>query len=258
MKLMCGLFIFGLLSTATSWAGTVYVGFDDAVALDYDYQDLVFSISGTGLQINSQTGSWVSTIPTLTSAGNTPANGGLQNLPYWNQTSSDGANYNIGYCIWGGGDCNNGAALSPQASYFTNLNDPLGSVNDVTFSVAGTIAADITLHIAGGNDILGWYNATDPSTVHWLNSASNMLTTSTFTPAGAFGLVGENLSLGFTFYTQTNVPGNDADTVAHFAYFAQQTGGTTNFSSVATPEPAAGLLGLTAILLLASRRRKSI
>ena len=236
--------------TASSQAGTVYVGYKDNAgpSVDYDYNDLIFSLTSNSLQL-SAAGLWQFK-PTLSGDAYNSANAGLQNTPYWNNSSYDGPQMGIGWCIYGGGNCNGGVGLDPTADYLTtNPNSPFGSVTDVTFTSTGSVGASIALKISTGTNLLGWYAVSDPSTIYWLNSPTTPLVTTSFTPTGAFGLVAENVSLGMTFYSQTSVGGTQ-DSVSHFAFFAD--GGnmpTLNSDLVSptapTPEPTSWLLGLS-------------
>ena len=108
---------------------------------DYDYQDLVYTLSGPGLTLNTATGQWFN----QSSAGTLNTNSfnpGPLGTPFWNNSSSDGAGgYNIGWCIWGGGACNNGVGRSPGAQYLATSTG--GSVNDVYFSATGSVTEQV-------------------------------------------------------------------------------------------------------------------
>ncbi len=103
-----------LLGSAT-WANasTFYGGFEDTIQGDYDYNDIVFSLSGDGLTLNSLTGQW-NQKPVLGTSG----------TPFWNHSSFDGSKYNVGYCIYGGGNC--GAALDSNANYLATAYRRIG------------------------------------------------------------------------------------------------------------------------------------
>ncbi len=243
---------------SVSQAGTVFVGYKDTAgpAVDYDYNDLVFSLTSNTLQL-SAFGFWEFK-PSLNPDPYNAANAGLQGTPFWNNTSSDGAKEGIGWCIYGGGNCNAGVGLDPTAEYLTSdPNSPFGSVNNVTFSSSGDVGASITLKISDDNSLVGWYNLSDPSTVYWLNSVDKPLVTTTFDPAGQFGLVVSNVTSGNTFYSQTSAGGTQ-DQVSHFAFFADQSGlPQVNAVITPTPEPASGLLGLIPVALLGWKLRRN-
>ena len=254
-KLFAFCLLFLTLTAFPSMAGTVAIGFDDAVGLDYDYQDFMFTLSSPSLQLNSS-GDWVRIPPVLTTATYSERSHGLLFAPYFNQTSSDGSGKAIGFCIWGGGTCNGGVAAMPNASYLTtDPNSISGSANDVTFTTDGSVDAEIFLNIAAGADLLGWYNVSTPSNIHWLNSLAQPVVGGTFSPNGDFGLVGRNTSLNFTLYTQTNA-GGDSDVISHFAYFTDQTVNVDALVLNVTPEPGSVLLGFSAIAAIAFKLRK--
>lgn len=241
-------------------AGTVYIGFKDhaGATVDYDYNDLVFAVSSPTLEVQSNA-SWTSTIPTLTADGYSALNAGLQDTPYWNNASLDGPKYNIGWCIYGGGNCNGGVGLSPNASYLTGLPPtPTSSPNDVTFMSSDPVTVTLLIHIAGSKDYLGWYDAAKPGEIHPLGNGSMAPAVFTFQPTAAFGLQGFNEFSGETFYSQTAVGGTQ-DAVSHFAYFSTVDSPSSFIvpsSFILTPEPGTFLLLLPAAVLTLLRRRK--
>jgi hypothetical protein len=211
-----------LLVSVPAFATTYYGGFEDlAVISDYDYNDIVFTLSGNGLTLNTSDGHWYNK-PTLGTSG----------TPFWNNSSWDGTAKNIGYCVYGGGNC--GAGLSSTAQYLADNTRHTGSANDVTFSVdpKQKVTADIDMEITAGSDMLGYYNVSNADNIHWLNT-HGQTGDFKFTPTGNFGLVAEN-SLGQKFYSQTNYDCLQDD-VSHFAFFGD---------NAAAPEPGAvGLMG---------------
>ena len=226
-----------LMMSVPAFANTYYGGFEDLVGGDYDYNDIVFTLSGTGMTLNTSDGHWYNK-PTLGTSG----------TPFWNNTSWDGANKNIGFCVYGGGNC--GTGLSATAQYLADSNTShTGSANDVTFSAGpnGKVAANISMEITAGKDLLGYYNASDPSKIYWL-SAPGQTGTFQFAPTGAFGIVAENGN-NQIFYSQSNFD-CAKDGVSHFAFFGD---------TAAAPEP--GAMGLMAGGLITIgawfRRRKA-
>lgn len=232
-----------LLMAAPAWADNVYyVGFEDAVGGDYDYNDVVFSLSGDGVTLQTATGVW-SPEPALGTSG----------TPFWNHASGDGNAYNVGYCVYGGGNCNGGTGLAPSDQYLASSGG--GPVNDVYFTVDNTtsVSSPVDLHIAGDTDLVGWYLLSSPTVIHWINSASDQTGTFAFDPTGAFGLVGNNNggTGGDRFYSQTSIAGTQDAFGSHFAFF-----GSDPPSSV--PEPGSMILFGTVLLgfSVVLRRRK--
>ena len=226
-----------LLLSAPVFGSTYFGGFEDKVGGDYDYQDLVFSLSGNGLTLNS--GGKFYAQPALDNSGN----------PFWNHYSGDnpGATYNVGYCIYGGGACNGGKALDPGAKFLASAGNAAVSANDVTFSVSGNVSANVILSVASNTNDLGYYLVSDAThTVHSLGAAGN---TYSFTPGGDFGLVGMNITQGTTYYSQSGLDSVEPGT-SHFAFF----------NTATAPEP--GMMGMMAAGLLSVgaffRRKKSI
>jgi hypothetical protein len=202
-----------LFLAAPMWATTIWGGFEDSTGpnSDYDYNDLVFSISGNRLALKTvnNDGVWFGTNGLVL---------GTSGTPFWNDASQDGAKDNVGYCIYGGGNCNGGVALDPNGAYLATTGR--NSVNDVYFSVDGNVNAQITLHIAADNDTLGYELINDPThTIHTITSGV------AFAPGGDFELVGEVAG-------SSNFLSDSGSGVSQFAFFE-------------TPEPATtGLLGL--------------
>lgn len=226
-----------LLLSAPVFGSTYYGGFEDSINGDYDYNDIVFSLSGNGLKLNSSATFFAQ--PVVNNNGR----------PFWDNMSFDGTTKNVGYCIYGGGTCNSGVALDPGAQFLaTSANDREGSANDVTFSVGGSVSADIFLKIASYSNTLGYYLLSDSSHAFHALTATSTANVYTFSPSGNFGLIGM-VNGSSKFYSQTQY--GVCDDVSHFAFF--------NSPAAAAPEP--GMLGLMGAGLVTVgaffRRRKA-
>jgi hypothetical protein len=221
------LVITALLLVTPSFATTYWGGFEDTVGsgADYDYNDMVFSISGDGLTLNTATGVWFN----KSSAGalNTGFGAhGLAGTPFWNNTSLDSSGGDsVGFCIYGGGVCNGGVALAAGDQYLATATG--NSVNDVYFSVDGNVTEQVTLSISADTNTLGWRLKSGGPINPFTSGVQGPVS---FTPGGDFILVG--LVGGGPTFT-SNSAANDG--VSHFAFFGP---------SAATPEPASiALLG---------------
>jgi hypothetical protein len=215
-----------LLLASPIFASTYWGGFEDSIgsSADYDYNDLVFSLSGSSLSLNSATGIWFNQSAAGALNLNAGANG-LAGSPFWNNSSLDGAGgYNVGSCIYGGGACHGGVGLAPGDAYLATATGH--SVNDVSFSVNGDVSEQVVLSIAGDTNTLGW-QLKSGGPIHYFTSGVQGPVT--FTPGGDFVLV-VSVNGGSTF--NSNSIANDG--VSHLAFFGP-----------AVPEPSSvGLLGL--------------
>lgn len=221
------------LFVAPAWSGTIYGGFEDTVGGDYDFNDLLYSLSGSGLSINLN-GASLFANPTLNGVSGivSPPGFGLTHTPFWNNDSQDGGNYNVGFCIYGGGACNAGVGLDPSADYIAADNTATGSANDITFSDTGTVVINVVMTITADTDTLGWYSTANPLVIYMLGGIGGY----SFNPGGTFGLVGFNGA--DTFYSDT-AAGGVQDAVSHFAFFTDSVSST---SVNPTPEPSTFLM----------------
>jgi hypothetical protein len=226
-----------MLLAAPLWAGTYYGGFEDTVGGDYDYNDIVFKITGATLNSN---GSWFAPGPTtLDDSGS----------PFWNHTSSDTdhAHDNIGYCVYGdtadSGSCGGQGPFDVGASYLAAA-DGVHSVNDVVFTPDGGPAGTVLLTITADTDQLGWYNIDNPTVITYLTGGGVANTITLDGSGSGFGLVGNVNPGNKNFYSNDTTGTPLGDSVSHFAFFA-------------TPEPdTMALLGFGLVTIGFWRNRK--
>jgi hypothetical protein len=183
-------------------SGNTYVlGTEDSVGGDYDYNDLMFSVtSNATMTMDTAVAASLYLPPAILPFSNTPP-------PFWNHTSSDGTNENFGDCVYTT-DCDAGtstgtgpgvhptAALDPTGEYIASTTGQ----NSVSFDFTTTGTVTVTL--------LGSITAvsTEAADLYWcpdgtsntgsLSSACKNIglggtlhDTATFTPDGAFDLV---------------------------------------------------------------------
>ncbi len=218
-----------LFLSVPGFASTYFVGFEDTVShSDHDYNDVVFSLAGNGLTLHTTDGAWYSQ-PVLGTSGN----------PFWNNASGDGSKYNVGYCIYGGGACNGGAALDAGANYLAKAGNSGASATNVYFTSDGRVSADVDLEISSDTDVIGWYSLTNPDDIHWLN-AVGQTGDFHFSPQGSFGIAANNgiFAQGQTFYSSQVL----RNTTSEFAFFGNNV----------SPAPEPGAMGLVGGGLLAA------
>ncbi len=204
---------------ATSFSSSAYyVGVEDYPvsgpgAGDKDYNDLVFTLSGSGLTLNSS--------GTLSNPITPDDNGS----PFWDNLSGDGAGKNFGNCLYTAAmnPCTGGAPIDPSAKYLSNGG---GFVGFDFSGASGSVSLTIDAALHSDNDTLYW--CTDPSHCHAITGGG------TFTPgAGTF------------YFALLDTTGTEHSYTSESSNFAAALNPTQ-----ATPEPlslaltGSGLLGL--------------
>lgn len=235
MKILLTVLFFCLIVPAS--AGSIWIGIEDIPLPggDRDYNDSVFSLTGTSLSVVGA-GSWQPMVVPNTSG-----------TPYWNNSSFDGGDgWNIGYFMTGTG------------VYGANPYSPAISVSNLEYWGVGTSADNSVLLFSNGNtssqlllEVAAWSDQTNvywfeqnsPNTLNLLFGGSAMPGAfAEFSPNGNFGLLLQNPDSTFDSLANGN----------QFALFRQ---------TEPIPEPATmalmslGLLGLGVIRHKRASRR---
>jgi hypothetical protein len=213
--------------------------------------------------------------------------------PYWDNTSIDGSNKNVGFYLVNAPTAplaNAPGAVPFWGNTFNSATDT-GGTPDLNFffnTNSASSVASLLLEVAANSHLneFGWYNINSPATLHPIFlGADSAPTTDPFAPSAQYGfyLKGSN----GTFFTQSSLNTGGNTNQQHFSVFEQSsTNGaevywlgiedlnTTDLngresgagdyndmivriSAVAVPEPSAIMLVLSgAWLMLGLRRRR--
>ena len=149
--------------------------------------------------------------------------------PYWDNVSLDGSNMNVGFFLVN-------APTAPLADapgalpYWGNTFDSVtdsGGTADLNFTFQRTASfsfASLQLEEAGNADIneFGWYDTTDPSTLHPIFTGPDSApTTNTFAPSAQYGFYLKGAD--GVYHTQSSLNSSDETNHQHFAVFEQST-----------------------------------
>jgi hypothetical protein len=211
--------------------------------------------------------------------------------PYWDNPSLDGSNMNVGFFLTDAPTAplaGAPGALPFWGNSFNSTTDT-GGTPDLNFffqTNSSVSLATMFLEVAANSNIneFGWYNTSDPSTLHPIFTGANSpLTTDPFAPSAQYGfyLKGSN----GTFYTQSSL-NTGGTSQQHFTVFEQSStngaevywlgiedlnvhdqfggeGGAGDYndmllriSAVAVPEPSTVMLVLSGALLMLGLRRR--
>jgi hypothetical protein len=114
--------------------------------------------------------------------------------PYWDHTSSDGANKNVGFYLTNTGAFT-GSTTGPGAipfwgNAYNSGNDTGGTaVTSFSFTSTGSSQAALKIEIAGlaNTNVFGWYETASGTTHQIFSGPDSAGATATFTPTSSYG-----------------------------------------------------------------------
>jgi hypothetical protein len=163
---------------------------------------------------------------------------GTSGNPYWNHSSQDGANYNIGYYITKTGAFvgGNGPGVAYPfwgKAYQSGSGTNIGAADPSFFLTKSGInqTAVFMGSVAGDEDQVGWYvtNSTGTTigakTLLFDNKSSTIGVPTGYSPSAYYGFYVTDVTTGHTFYSlSSNGSPNDNDGMQHLAVFEQSPG----------------------------------
>ncbi|MGH9521897.1 MAG: DUF4114 domain-containing protein [Terriglobales bacterium] len=134
--------------------------------------------------------------------------------PYWDHTSWDGSQKNIGYCLTGTGNC--GMSGAPGQIPYWGYSNGTADLN-ITFAPTGANAATMKIEIAG-NAGINQFGYSDINGNHIIfTGPQGAGATATFTAAGSYSffMIGAN----GTYYSNAALNSDNQVNFQHFAVF---------------------------------------
>jgi hypothetical protein len=245
----------GVSSYAGPLTGTFVGGVQNTVpgAQMGAFSDIIFSLTGSGLTLDTPDGQWNAFSAGIVNQNNT-------NSPaFFDNTTTNGADENVGFCLTtsncGSNTQTAGASLNEYLSDTGNTEIP---APDFYFTGSGTVTFSLLAALGGSNnstESVGIYDTTGSHTVTWviLDDVLQDGGTVSVPGSGTFGLIFQVGTKGTFFYSQNSlygfINGNPTD-IADNRYAV--------FSESSVPEPATmALFGLGALALgMVGRLRK--
>lgn len=175
---------------------------------------------------------------TLNGAGSwqswSPSTLGTSGVPFWNNASGDGPNYNVGWCLVGGGGCT--LANPPGAlPYFGNGTSDVSNMwfnsggSAVTLSLTGVFTSQTKTSSPTAVDYFGYYTLNSSgniaSTLRLFSAADALATTTSLTIAA---------NTNYGFYLE-NVQGQGTAFETDYWFYMDSTQNTDNRGIALTP-----------------------
>ena len=245
----------GALCACSAFASTIIGGVEDlepntSTEGTGDYNDLMFSLSGAGLQIVSlDDGTWNSLSGVTLQYTVTNPSG----EPFWDDPSLDdtpGSPKNVGYCLETLSSTNN--CSLPLSTPAVNEYLSIGNApdNDFYFTFSGGLLSAVQLaRIAeyAPYESLDWYDPLDPSVKGPVFAAGSPKgTVTSFSPTPKFGLYFVESFDNAAFFTQNSLDSGPAagTSESRFAMFQE-------YEPSPVPEPRTMMLfGVGAVMLM--------
>jgi hypothetical protein len=230
------------LQANTSIAGSILLGgIEDyaggsAVEGHGDYNDLMFEMTGNISAIAAQSAFSALALNMVDESG----------AIFWDQHSYDGADYNLGYCATGLGNC---AVAGLPVGPLDYLAGPGGAAPmSELFQASGVVTMNLLFEKTSNlnRNTLGWYDPTHPGVFHQIFAGPDGAGTSvTFTPSGTFALYSIN-GLGPFYSSLASDNQQESATRQHFAFLEVQ--------PTETPESGTGVLAAVVLAVVGVAR----
>ena len=162
--------------------------------------------------------------------------------PYWNNLSGDGYQYNVGWCLAGGGGCSMSNSPDSALPYYGNSNGTAPSSFSFTSTSGNTTVTLSALNtnqmLANQFDVFGYYLLSSPSVLNPLFCTAACPTITGGAQLGVGSSVTLSLPAGssYGFYLE-NVQGAGGPLESTYYYFMDSSMNTKQFNGVTTGTP---------------------